>query len=232
MSQIAGSRWQGLYRLGGIAALIIAILLLGEIVVYAVFSRASTALEHFAIFQENSLVGLLTLDLLGMISYILFVPVILALYMVLRRTSEAIMAVSTVLFFIGIADFFATNTAFPFLSLSNQYAAAQTEAEKAMILAAGQAMLTLFNENAFLVSYVIVSAAWAMISWVMLRSDIFSQTAAYSGIMAGATGIAAVILEHTLPPDFLFLAISLYFAAIVFLFIWVVLIGRRLYRLP
>ncbi len=230
-SEVTDSRWQGLYKLGGVAALIIAVLMLGEVVVYAVLPRASTVGEHFALFRDNWLAGLLTLDLLGMISYILFVPMILALYMALRRTSESIMLVATALFFVGIADFFATNTAFPVLSLSSQYAAAKTEAERAMFLAAGQAMFTLFNENAFLVSYVIVSAAWAMISGVMLRSNVFSRVTAYAGIFAGIAGIAAVVLEHILAKDTLFIAIALYFAAIVFLFVWVILVGRRLYQL-
>jgi hypothetical protein len=225
-----GLRWVGLYRSGGIAALLIAVLLLGEIAVYAIFPRPETALEHFELFQRNWLAGLLTLDLLGMISYLLFVPTILALYVALRRTSEAAMAVATALFFVGVADFFATNTAFPVLALSNQYAAAATDAERANFLAAGQAMFALFNENAFLVSYVIVSASWTMIGAVMLRSSLFGRARAYAGILAGATGIIAVSLEHVseaLVP----VAIPLYFAAIVLLFGWVVLVGRRLYEL-
>jgi hypothetical protein len=225
-----GLRWIGLYRSGGIAALLIAVLLLGEIVVYAVFPRPETALEHFQLFQRNWLAGLLTLDLLGMISYLLFIPMILALYVALRRTSEAPMAVGTALFFVGIADFFATNTAFPVLALSDHYAAATTDAERAIILAAGEAMFALFNENAFLVSYLIVSAAWAMIAAVMLRSSLFGRATAYAGILAGATGIIAVLLEH-ISEALVPVAIGFYFAAIVFLLGWVVLTGRRLYRL-
>jgi hypothetical protein len=155
-SEIADSRWQALYKLGGVTALLIAVLLLGETAVYAVLPRPSTAIEYFALFRDNWLSGLLYLDLLGMISYLLFVPTILALYMALRQTSEAVMLVATALFFVGIADFFATNTAFPVLSLSSHYAAAKTEAERVMFLTAGQTMVTLFNENAFLVSYGIV----------------------------------------------------------------------------
>jgi hypothetical protein len=230
-SEIADPRWQGLYKLGGIMALIIAVLLLGEIVVYAFLPRPSTVIEHLALFRDNGLVGLLTLDLLGMIAYLLFVPTILAFYVALRRTSESVMIVATVFFFVGIADFFSTNTAFSVLSISSEYAAAKTDAERAMFLAAAQTMFTLFNENAFLVSYVIVSAAWTMISAVMLRSNVFSRTTAYAGILAGTSGIVAVTLEHILVRDALFIAISLYFAAIVFLFVWVVLAGQRLYQL-
>jgi hypothetical protein len=227
--EIADHRWQGLYKLGGVTALVIAVLLIGEIVVYAVLPRPATAIEYFAIFHDNWLAGLLYFDLLGMISYLLFVPTILALYMTLRRTSATVTIVATALFFVGIADFFATNTAFSVLTLSSQYAVAKTEVEREMFLTAGQTMVTLFNENAFLVSYVIVSAAWAMISAVMLRSTLFSRSTAYAGIFAGITGIAAVILEH-ISASTLFIAIALYFVAIVSLFVWVVLVGRRLYQ--
>ncbi len=230
-SEFAGSRWRGLYKLGGVTALMIAVLLLGEIAVYAILPRPDTAIEYFGLFRESWLAGLLYLDLLGMLSYLLFVPTILALYMALRRTSETIMVVATALFFVGIADFFATNTAFPVLSLSSHYAAAETDAERAVFLAAGQAMVALFNENAFLVSYVIVSAAWTMISWVMLHSDIFGRLTGYAGILAGTAGILAVVLEHVAVKGVLFFAIALYFAAIMFLFVWVVLVGLRLYRL-
>jgi hypothetical protein len=224
-------RWRGLYKTGGVAALIIAVLLIGEIAVYSVLPRSSTAAEHFAVFNDNWLAGLLTFDLLGMIAYILFIPTILALYLALRRNSESIMLMATILFFVGITDFLATNTSFSMLSLSHQYAAATTDAERSMFLAAGQTMLTLFNENAFLVSYVIVSAAWTMISIVMLRSHVFSRITAYAGILAGSTGIIAVVLEHVSSiPVILTISIALYFAAIVFLFIWVVLTGRRLLR--
>ncbi len=213
-------------------ALAIAVLLVGEIVVYGAFPRPSTVLEHFTLFRDNRLEGLLTLDLLGIISYLLFVPTVLAVYVALRRANEAVMAVAIALFFLGVADFLATNTAFPVLSLSSQYAAATTDAEKAAVLAAGQAMFALFNENAFLLSYVIVSGAWAMMSGVMLRSSEFSRATAWAGMLAGGAGIVAVVLEHVSGAGAVFaLAISLYFAAIVFLFIWVLLVGRRLLRL-
>jgi hypothetical protein len=224
-------RWQGLCRLGGVAAIIIAALLIGEVVVYAMYPRPETALEHLENFQSNWLLGLLTLDLLGMIAYMFFIPTMLALYLVLRRTNEAVSLTATALFFVGIATFFATNTAFAVLDLSNQYAAATTDEERSMILAATQAMFALFNENAFLVSYVMVSAAWTMIAGVMVQSNLFGEATAYSGMAAGLAGIVAVLLEHIHGPQVLLTtAISLYFLAIVFLFVWVVLTGRKLYK--
>ncbi len=226
------SRWNGLYKMGGVAAMIITVLLVCEIIVFSVWRQPSTVMGYFALFQENWLVGLLDLDLLGMIAYFLFIPLMLAIYIALRQASESLMAIGTVLFFVGIAVFFSTNTAFSLLTLSNAYASAATEAQKAMFLAAGQALYTMFYVNQFQVSYVIISMAWLMIAIVMLRSNIFSQVNAYSGILAGASGIGAVALEH-IPGigDNLLVLVSIYFSAIVFLAIWVFLTGRRLFQI-
>jgi len=231
-SGTSDSRWKGLYKVGGVATLIIAVLLVGEIIIFAVWPQPGTVIDYFTLFRSNWLVGLLDFDFLGMIAYILFVPVILALYVALRQANEAFMAIAVALFFVGITVFFATNTAFSMLSLSGEYAVATTDAQRSMFLAAGQALLTTFNIGAFQVSYVIVSAAWLMISAVMLRSNVFGRVAACSGILAGVTAIGAVALEHTPVIGGLFaLLLSMYFAAIVFLAIWVILTGRRLYQL-
>jgi hypothetical protein len=224
----ARGRCAGLYRSGSVAAAVVAVLLLGEIAVFAAFPRPPTARDHFELFARSPIAGLLTLDLLGMVAYVLMVPVMLAVYVAVRRHAEATSAVALVLFVIGVADFFATNTAFPVMALSQQYAAAGNEADQARILAAGEAMFALFNENAFLVSYVIVSASWALLGLALLRSPAFGRSAGIAAVLAGASGVAAVVLEHAstaLVP----VAIPVYFAAIAFLIVWMSLVSRGLW---
>lgn len=221
-----------MYKSGGIAALVIAVLLVGEVFVYGATPQVNTVQAIIAMFNDNWLIGLLNFDLLGMIAYIFFIPMTLAIYLTVHRKSESLSLTGAALFFVGIAAFFATNTAFAMLSLSSLYAAAVSEAEKAMLLAAGRVMETLFDINAFQVSYVIVSAAWVMIGAAMLRSGIFGKVCSWAGILAGAAGIVAVALEHaTFVPAYLTTAIAFYFAAIVFLLVWVILTGLRLLRL-
>jgi len=231
-AETADSAWKSLYRVGGAAALIMAVFIPIQMIIFMVWPPPSTVIGWFTLFQNNRLLGLLDMDLLLIVDQVLMVLVLLALYVALRRPSQSFMAVALTLGLVGIAVYFASTTAFEMLSLSDQYAAATTEAERSMFLAAGQAMLTTFNVGAFQVSYLIVSAAWLMISVVMLRSSVFGRVAACSGILTGATAIGAVALEHTpVIGDLFVLLISVYFAAIVFLVIWVVLIARRLFQL-
>jgi len=221
----------GLYRLGGLSALVVAGLLVGEVAVYVSWRRPESVAGHLAVFHDNWLVGLLTLDLLGMIAYLALIPTMLALHAALREGHEAAMAVTTVVYLVGIADFFATNTAFPMLDLSSRYAAATTLADRDRLLAAAEAMVTMFNENAFLVSYVLVSGSWLAASLVMLRSGRFSRTAGWAGVVAGAAGVFAVILEHITTNDVvLAAAIGCYFLALCALLLWVSLLGLALLR--
>jgi hypothetical protein len=51
-SKAVDYRWQSLCKVGGIAALMIAVLQLGEIVVYAFLPRCNTAIEDLALFRD------------------------------------------------------------------------------------------------------------------------------------------------------------------------------------
>jgi hypothetical protein len=118
--------------------------------------------------------------------------------------------------------FIASNPAFEMLALSNQYAAAETEAQRTVLLAAGQAMLVSWQGSAFQVSYLIGSVALIIISAVMLRSRIFSKTTGYLGILANVIALGLYV-----PMVGVYISVI----SVVFLWIWYLLVARRLFQL-
>jgi hypothetical protein len=79
------------------------------------------------------------------------------------------------------------------LSLSNQYAAATTDAQRTTLLAAGQAVLANTSQRivgGFNVGWFLVSVAGLIVSSVMLQSSSFSRTTAYVGILAHGLSLA------------------------------------------
>jgi hypothetical protein len=216
-------RWGWLYKLGGAAALIMVVMIPIQIVVFIASPPPSTVADYFTLFQSNRLLGLLDLDLLLIVDNVLAIALYLALYIALRRASESFMAIATVLGLISIVLYIASREAtFTMLSLSNQYAAATTDAQRAMFLAAGQAMLAIYNGAAFHVSYVLGAAALLIISVVMLRSDVFSKATAYLGIVANVLAFGLYV-----PSIGIFISIF----SVVFLWIWNILLARRLFQL-
>ena len=181
-AETADSAYKSLYKIGGAAALIVAVLLPIEIIVFTAYPLPSTVIGYFTLFQSDRLIGLLDLYLLEIAIYALFVPMFLALYAALRRANESYMALATTLAIIGIAVFLATNNPISMLSLSDQYAAATTDAQRSQFLAAGQAMLANMNQRAvggFNTGLFLVSVAGLIVSSVMFQSKSFSRLTAY-----------------------------------------------------
>ena len=189
--ETAESRWKGLYKVGGVAALLMVALIPIQILVFVVWPPPGTVTGWFMLFQSNWFLGLLSLDLLYMLQSVLLVLVYLALYASLRRAGESFMAVALALGLVGIAAYFASNTAFEMLSLSEGHAVATTDAQRSMFLAAGQAMLATYKGTAFDMYYVLNAVALLLISVVMLRSNIFGRVTAYAGLLAGVLMIVS-----------------------------------------
>ena len=193
-----------------------------QIIVFIARPPPNTVLGYFTLFHKNGILGLLSLDLLYIVDNALVIPLYLALYAALRKDSPSFMAIALAFGLVGIATYFASNTAFEMLALSSQFAAATTTVQRVQFLAAGQAMLAIYQGTAFNVYYILGAIATLIISMVMLRSSNFGKVTAYAGIAAGAL----MLIPSTAG------TIGLYFAfcSLVPTAIWLILIARRLFR--
>jgi hypothetical protein len=216
------SRWQWLYRLGGSAALITAIFIPLQVVIFMAWPPPSTALGYFALAQTNPLAVLLDLDLLLLIDQVLGIAILMALYIALRRTNESVMTVVLALGLIAAAAYVASNTAVNMLTLGNQYNAATTDAQRAMYLAAGESMLAIYMGTAFHVSYMLGALVGTLIGAVMLRSELFSKTTARMAILANVISLGLYV-----PVVGLYISIF----SVLFLEIFYILVGRRFLRM-
>ncbi len=242
-AETADAAWKGLYRIGGAAALIAAVIfrrwlgaeldLLRSIGIthFEPIAEPGSAIDWFTLLQTNRLVGLTLLNFFDIVNYALVGLMFLGLYAALRRANTGYMILATTLGFVGIAVYFASNQAFSVLSLSDQYAAATTDAQKSILLAAGQAMLTMNNfyqgGSGIHTSFLLVTLAGLIISAVMLRSNIFSRVTACVGILANVFGLGSFITLAFAPP-MTFIPLS---ASAPFLLIWYILIAQRLFQL-
>jgi hypothetical protein len=224
--------FKNLYNLGSAAAFIVAVLTLGEVISLAFYPQPGTVSGWFMLFQSNLIIGLLDFWGLEVPMYAMFIMVFLALYAVLRKASEGLMAIALTFALLGIGIFFATNNPFSMLSLSNQYSAATTDAQRSTLLAAGQAVLAGTNQRAvggFNMGLFMVSVAGLIVSTVMLRSTSLSRVTAYVGILAYTLSLADYLRQALTTSVIITLLVIL--PNVLFLVIWFILVGRRLYQL-
>jgi hypothetical protein len=213
--------WQTLQRVGGVSAIIILALMSIQMVVFLNWPPPDTVVGWFLLFQNNPLVGLIDMDLLLIVDYVLMLMVFLALWAYLRRAHESLMAIALVLQVVATATYFASTAAFEMLSLSNQYTAANTDVERSMLLAAGYTMLVTWQGTAFNVGYVLGGLALVIVSAVILRSHyLFSRVTGYAGM---AAGVLALVPASAGMIGLVFSLVSLVPTAI-----WLALIARRL----
>ena len=231
-AETADPAHKSLYKLGGAAAFFVVVLTLGEVIVHTFYPQPGTVSGWFMLFQSNSIIGLLDFWGLEVPMYVMFAMVFLALYLVLRKASEGRMVIAITLALLGIGIFLATNNPFSMLSLSNQYAAATTDAQRSTFLAAGQAILANTSQRAvggFNLGLFLVSLAGLIASSVMFQSNSFSRSTAYVGILANALSLADYLRQALTPSATIALLVILPNA--LFLVIWYVLVGRRLCQL-
>ena len=232
-AQTAEPGWKGLYKVGGITALIVAVGPLAEVLigflpgVARLTQRTVTVIDWFTLFQNHWFLGLRNLGLLNLIGAALLAPTIFAIYSALRRDNEAFGPFGTILFFVGVAVYLASNRAFSMLSLSGQYASATTDAQRSLLAAAGQAMLA---EGQTRAGIPLIEFASLVISVVMLRGKAFSKATAYAGILGNVLLIVFEIILASVPA---FLNVGLVIAGGggLSIMIWYLLVGRRLLQL-
>ncbi len=232
-NNIVDKHWKGLYKVGGAAAIVSAILLLIEIIVFTIWPQQTTAIAYFTLFQSNKLIGLLNFYLLEFFTYILFLPLFLAIYIVIRMKSQSSMLIALILAIIGISVFLSTNNSFSLLSLSDQYWAATTEAQKSVLLAAGQTIIANTGQRAvggFNMGFFLVSIAGIIMSFTMLKSSVFNKMTAYIGIIAFGISLVDYLRIIFIPSATILLLIIAVVSGILLL-MWLILVGRRLLKL-
>jgi hypothetical protein len=216
------TEWQWLYKLATISAIVGVAVIPLQIIIYLI-SPPPTAIEDwFNLFQNNALLGLLNLDLLYLLNNILLVPIYLALYLAMKPIAEAKLLMAVVLGLLGIAAYFPSNIAFEMLALSEQYRGA-TDAQAALLLAAGQALIVKYVGSAFLVYYILNALALLLFAVVMLQSKVFGRNTAYAGIVSG--------LLMLVPSMFGTIGLLFAFASLLPWALFSILIARQFFRL-
>jgi len=156
-----------------------------QIVVFLASPPPCDVAGYFDLLQARPLLGLLNLDLLYMLSNLLLVPLYLAFYVTLRRSGESLIPLALVVGLLGLAIYFSTNPGLEMLSFAGKYAAAGTEAERLVFIAAGEVMLARFTGTSFTVYYLLSGLALLLFAGVMLRSTVYSRLTARMGLLAG-----------------------------------------------
>jgi hypothetical protein len=235
--EIEDLHWNSLYKVGGTVALIVVFVALLDIIITffpggATGSGTLTVIDWFMLFEDNWFLGVRNLGLLNIITTALMVPLFLALYAAHRRINKAYAGLAVILLFMGTTIYIANNQALPMLALSGQYAAATTEAQRALLVTVGQMMLAQaedFTPGA-LPGFLFPSVGGIMMATVMLRGRIFSKLTAWAGILGSGCLLIFTLCATFVPASFDAVMI-IAMAGGLLIMIYYIRVSRRLFQL-
>jgi hypothetical protein len=221
----ADPTWNGVYRVGGICALITGPLWIIAAGLSILIGPAPSASEaylqavggHIILSQMNFGIFILTDFLL--------LPVVLALYLALKQQAKNAMLIAAALLLLYlVVDLAVTEmNSIVLITLTQQYAAATSDAQRSALAAAANYALANLPLATFY-SFFVSSVGWLIVSIVMLKG-IFSRLSAWMGIILSGMGIAGSFYG-ILPVFGIFLS-----QCLVAFGIWCLLVGVRLLKL-
>ncbi len=177
---ISDEQSKALYQVAGTMAILIVLAGLTDAVtsmgIEARDNRTVSIIEWLTQFRTNTFAAFSSLGVINIITLSLGIPIYLAFNQAYRQIRPALVALASILFFIGMAVYLASNTVFPLFAISQQYLAAP-EVQKPVLEAAGRALLAQgadLTTGTFLGLFLTQAAGLIMTS-VMLRGNVFSQ---------------------------------------------------------
>jgi len=225
-----GQNWKTLYKIGGIASIIYLVYsLVTMVLMFTIGGQPASAQEAFAMLAENRLVGLLRLDMLTIFIVPLYYLIFLGTYAALKKTNGAVVLLATALTFVGVTLFLATPSVFAWLTLSDKFAAATSEAQKTLLLAAGEAILAsdMWHSSSALIGGILLQTGALLVSLIMLRSQSFSKPTAWVGIVTHGLDLAHVLIIPLVPA----VGVAIMFVAGPLYLVWFPFLARDFFRL-
>jgi len=195
-SESVDVRWKDLYRVGGIASLLVAALIAFAVLAYLIWPYAPgvKSTENILLtLHTQRLSGLIALDALTVPIVLLNMLPLLALYAALKHINEAYALIALVFGLIAVPMLLAARPVTEMVMLSDKFATVTSEALRSQYLAAGEALLEHFSGTAWMVESFCLILSGLISALLMLRSPVFGKPTAYVGIATSLFGFGFIL---------------------------------------
>jgi hypothetical protein len=238
------SGWESLYQLGGVAALVIILVSLLDIII-TFFPWGATpdpgkgsVIDWILLIQANRFLGLRGLGLLNLLTTVLAVPVVFALFLTTspatgdQRQNQAFAGLALIVLCMGVTTYIASNSALSMMALSNRYSLATSEVQRAQIVAAGQVLLSQAEDftPATFAGFFLTEIAYILMAVVLLRSRFFGKTASWVGLLGFILMLVSTTWATFIPVLYETTVLLAMFGGLLCM-AWFFLVARGLFRL-
>jgi hypothetical protein len=231
----SASQSKALYKTAGTTALLITLAgLIDALTSMGIEARANSTvniIEWFTLFQTNRFAAFSSLGLINIITISLDIPIYVAFNLAHRKGRQGLTAFASILFFIGAAVYFSSNTVFSLFALSNQYAIA-SELQKPLLEAAGQALLAQGADltSGTFIGLVLIQIAGLLITSLMLRGIVFGKWIGRAGL-AGFSLMTIFFILTAFAPEHYTIAMAIALPGALTLMAYQIMLALRFFKL-
>ncbi len=223
-------QWSDFHRLSGFASIFTCIMFFVVMpVIMFFFGEAPANLgDYFELVENSLLVTVLVSDIPIALALSMYLVFSLSLWKLLKSTNEPLTIFSVVLTYISVSLFIALNADFALIRLALNHAASNSEVERQMIRAAGEALMAnnSWNSTGAYFSGVFMQGAGVSLGTLMLRSSYFRKTTAIAGIWGNGFDLVHHVLYIFAPS---FASVLLMISAPGYI-LWFILMGLDLFK--
>jgi len=222
-------RWAGYYREGAISIIIAGILVLISLPLIPLLlpSLAPSSVQSGLTSIQSQSVLFGTTWGIYLVSDLLYLIAFPALYFALRQANRTVTLIATIfnMVFVAVDVGVDIPLRLSLIGLSNSYASTNGDT-RAAYLATGQLTMDLANLTALVATFLQFSAI-ILASYAMLKSQTFKKSLGYIGILSGVLGLLFIpTFAMGSMPSGLF-----NIGGFIFLVVWSLLVGLKLYKL-
>lgn len=224
--KLAELRWRGLYRAAACSGLLVAALVLFAVIGWFIWPHVFGELDAEQVLlglQRAPLVFVMKLDPVVLVATIAQLPLFLGLWAALRPVSDAWSTTALALGAVAVAALLPSRPIVELFALSAEHAAARDAAQRALQVAAAQALLAGFHGTGWAVGVLCGGAAGTIWSALMLRTPHFGRATAWVGIAAGVGSMLFFLPKIGI--------LLLFLLGTLGAIVWCVLVARDLTRL-
>jgi hypothetical protein len=222
----AEPRWKELYTIGRITCILSTAIIVLGVVAYFIwpYLPGYTTMEQiFSILQNDPLAGLMALDFFLVLGNLFGILLFTALYVSLKRANESYALIALALGLIAAVLIIPARPIMELFSLSDLYVNAVNDAARSQYLAAGEALLALFNGTGWATNTVLGGISFLISALLMLRGTIFSKATAWVGIISNIA-VLCFWIPGSIGAIFLFLSLPGYI-------IWYIQLAPKFFKL-
>jgi hypothetical protein len=223
--------WKWLYRVGGIAAIVLGI---GYVIIIALYipaggPPAGSDVETRLIYLAEHSAAWWGIVSLSVFTNLLYIPISCALYFALKGINRGMMLLATacILLFVVLELGITWMNYAVLLDLSSSYAAAATEAQRAALVTTAHYPFALLDSHNLLGFYTIfIPGVGIFMTGLAMLRGVFSRVTAYLALVASSLTMISVVGS----PFVSALGVTVIIGSTL-VAVWVFFVGYRLYKL-